>query len=180
MELGSEFCRCIKVDAIGTGDSNHLIVANEDERAALMARFGLLSLDTMEAEFDLRRTAGGIQATGTLRAALEQACIASGEPVAAKLEEAIELLFVVAVDTQPSANVELSPEECDTMFYDGRVVDIGEAAAQSLGLGINPYPRSNDAEAKLRAAGVKQEEDVITPSGPFAALSAIKDQLARK
>jgi hypothetical protein len=182
IEPGAEFSRCIKVDAIGIGESKHMIVANADERAALIARFDLLSLDSLEAEFNLRRTAAGIQASGTLRVTLEQACIASGDPVSAILEEAIEIVFVIAPDTSagPDIEIELAPEDCDTMFYDGRVVDIGEAAAQSLGLGMNPYPRSNDAEAKLRAVGVKSEDDIIAPAGPFAALSAIKDQLARK
>jgi uncharacterized metal-binding protein YceD (DUF177 family) len=182
MEPGDEFSRCIKIDTIGNGASTLTISANADERAALKARFDLLALESLTADISLCRTPDGIQATGILHAELEQACIASGDPVPVSLEEPIDILFITAPqnDTAADIEIELAAEDCDTMFYDGRVVDIGEATAQSLGLAIDPYPRSKDAEAKLRAAGVKKEEDIGASSGPFAVLSAIKDQLARK
>jgi hypothetical protein len=182
MEFGDEFSRCIKIDTIGNGASTLMITANAHERAALKARFGLLALESLTADISLCRTPDGIQANGILRAVLEQACIASGDPVPVALEEPIDILFIIVPqnDTAADIEIELDAKDCDTMFYDGRVVDIGEATAQSLGLAIDPYPRSKDAETKLRAAGVKKEEDIAASSGPFAALSAIKDQLARK
>jgi hypothetical protein len=48
--------------------------------------------------------------------------------------------------------------------------------AQSLGLALNPYPRSPEAEKMLKAAGVKSEEDVA----PTGALAGLKDLLAKK
>jgi uncharacterized metal-binding protein YceD (DUF177 family) len=182
MELGDEFSRCIKIDTIGNGASTVTITADANERAALKARFDLLALESLSADISLHRTSGGIQANGTLHAILEQACIASGDPVPFTLEEPIDILFITEPqhDTGTDIEIELAAEDCDTMFYDGRVVDLGEATAQSLGLAIDPYPRGKGAEAKLRAAGVKKEEDITAASGPFAALSAIKDQLARK
>ncbi len=182
MDVGAEFSRCIKIDEIGNGASVITITANADERTALVSRFDLLALESLTADISLHRTSNGIQANGSLHAVFEQTCIANGDPVPVTLNEPIDVLFITAPQTDKNADIEieLAPEDCDTMFYDGRVVDIGEAVAQSLGLGIDPYPRSKDAEAKLRAAGVKSEEDIAITSGPFAALSAIKDQLAEK
>jgi hypothetical protein len=48
--------------------------------------------------------------------------------------------------------------------------------AQSLGLALDPYPRSPDAGEILKAAGVKSEEDIV----PVGALSSLKDLLAKK
>ena len=62
------------------------------------------------------------------------------------------------------------------MFNDGQTIDLGEAVAQSLGLSLNPYPRSPEAEKMLKAAGVKSEEDVV----PTGALAGLKDLLAKK
>jgi uncharacterized metal-binding protein YceD (DUF177 family) len=63
------------------------------------------------------------------------------------------------------------------MFHDGQTIDLGEAVAQSLGLALNPYPRSLEAERALKAAGVKGEEDAQPVAGAFASL---KDLLAGK
>ncbi len=65
---------------------------------------------------------------------------------------------------------ELGADELDTMFHDGQAIDLGTAVADSLALSIDPYPRSRDAEAALKQAGVISEEE----AGPFAALAALK------
>ena len=54
---------------------------------------------------------------------------------------------------------------------------LGEAVAQTLLLGLDPYPRSPAAEAALRDAGVKSEEEARAESSPFAALAALKGKL---
>jgi hypothetical protein len=40
------------------------------------------------------------------------------------------------------------------MFYDGAMIDVGEAVAQTLALNLDPYPRAPDAGDALREAGV--------------------------
>jgi len=54
-------------------------------------------------------------------------------------------------------------------------IDLGAAIADSLALGLDPYPRSPNAEQALRQAGVISEEE----AGPFAALAALKSKLSR-
>lgn len=174
MSTANEFSVIIRMDDIGTGASQHIIAASEAERTALAQRFDLVRLDELTAEITLIKRADGIAASGVLHAMLTQACTATGMDVPAKMHEAIEVLFIP--EPNEGGEVELAPEECDTMFHDGRGVDIGEAAAQSMGLALNPYPRSKGAESALRRAGVKNEEEAKIASGPFAALAALKSE----
>jgi len=62
------------------------------------------------------------------------------------------------------------------MFHDGQLIDLGEAVAQSLGLALDPYPRSPNADALLKAAGVKREDE----AGPFGVLASLKEKLEKK
>jgi uncharacterized metal-binding protein YceD (DUF177 family) len=115
-------------------------------------------------------------ATGRFTADLAQFCIASHDPVPARLGEPVHIRFVPEPIVNGEVELELAPEDCDTMFHDGQTIDLGEAVAQSLGLSLNPYPRSPEAEKMLKAAGVKSEEDVV----PTGALAGLKDLLAKK
>jgi uncharacterized metal-binding protein YceD (DUF177 family) len=72
--------------------------------------------------------------------------------------------------------IELSQGELDVVFYSGASIDLGEAVAETLSLSLPPYPRAPDAEAALKDAGVKTEAE----AGPFAALAALKDKLAKR
>jgi uncharacterized metal-binding protein YceD (DUF177 family) len=104
-----------------------------------------------------------------------QACVVTGDPVPARIDQEFTVRFVP--ETTPDADeIELSAEDCDIMEHDGQQIDLGEAVAQSLGLALDPYPRSANAEARLREAGVKSEEE----AGPFGALAALKDKLQGK
>ena len=93
-------------------------------------------------------------------------------PLPAQVEEDFAILFLPEPG-EGADEVELSEEECDTVFYTGGAVDLGEAAAETLALALDPFPRSPDAEAALKAAGVLSEEE----AGPFGALAALKDKL---
>ena len=75
----------------------------------------------------------------------------------------------------PEEEVELSESEMDVVFHDGAAIDVGEAVAETLSLGLDPYPRAPGADEALKAAGVKSEEE----AGPFAALAGLRDKLKR-
>jgi hypothetical protein len=63
----------------------------------------------------------------------------------------------------------------DVVFYDLAAIDVGEAVAETLLLSLDPYPRAPGAEAALRAAGVKGEEE----AGAFGALAGLRDKLKK-
>jgi hypothetical protein len=56
------------------------------------------------------------------------------------------------------------------VFYDGGIIDLGSAIADTLALSLNPYPRSAGADAALKEAGILTEAE----AGPFAALAQLK------
>ena len=166
-----ELSRPVRIDTLG--DVPHVIgvIANADERAALAKRFDLLALDRCEARTELTREGEAVIAVGTLHAEVVQACVASGEPVAAKIEDPFALRFLPDEDVREE--VELDEADLDQMNYTGGAVDIGEAVAQTLALALDPFPRVLDADQRLKALGVMAEEE----TGPFAALKALKDKL---
>jgi uncharacterized metal-binding protein YceD (DUF177 family) len=144
--------------------------AGAEECAAIAKRLGLLSLDRLEAHAVLERDGDKVCASGRIRAALEQACVASGEPVPARIDEPFELTFLPEPQGRPDEEVELGEDELDVVFHDGAAIELGAAIADTLSLVLDPYPRGPNAEAALQAAGVLSEEQ----AGPFAALAALK------
>ena len=171
-----EFARPHRLDRIGAGESEISVSAEADERAALARRFGLAAIDRLEADYALRRDTAGIFARGHLSAAVTQSCSVTGEPLPAAIEEDFAIRFVPEPGEAAQDEVELSEEECDTVFYSGSAIDLGEAAAETLALALDPFPRGPNAAAALKAAGVLSEEE----TGPFGALRGLRDRLAKK
>jgi uncharacterized metal-binding protein YceD (DUF177 family) len=166
----SEFTHRLPLDQIRDGDRQD-IVADPAERKAIADRLGLLSLDRLEAHVVLARNGEKVRATGRLKASLEQACIATGDPVPAHVDEPFDLTFVP--EPKAEEEIELTGSDLDTMFYDGSAIELGSAIADTLALSLDPYPRSAAAEAALKEAGVLSEEE----AGPFAALAALRGKL---
>jgi len=169
-----EFTRPERLDRIGTGESQVIVAADEAERAALAERFGLLAIDALEARYMLRRDGAGVRAAGALHARVTQACIATGDPVPAAIDEAFDLRFLPE-SAAGGDEIELSGEDCDTVFFEGGAIDLGEAAAETLALALDPFPRSPAAEAALKEAGVLSEDE----AGPFGALAGLRDRLGK-
>ena len=124
----AEFCRPERLETIGTVERSVSIMATEAERAALAKRFGLLSVDRLEAAFRVRAEAAGIVARGSVSAAVVQACSVTDEPLPVKVTEDVALRFVDE-DHASTDEIELSEDALDTMFYSGPAIDLGEAAA---------------------------------------------------
>lgn len=157
-----EFSRPVRTDDIGPGRRDGRFEAVAGERAALAARFGLLALDRLAATLAWRREAGGVRVTGEVSAAGAQACVATGEPVAFELVAPLDLRFA---DAGPAGEeVELASEELDMLPLEGEAVDLGEAAAQTLALALDPFPRAGEA------AGVLSEDAAVAARSPFAVL----------
>lgn len=179
MSPAPEFSRPQRIDAIGPGRRDVAIAAEEGERAALARRFGLLAIHSLAAEAALTRSGDIVVASGIVRAAVEQACIATGEPVGQAIEEPFRIEFRPHPVTEAEEEIELAEGELDVVFHEGGAVDLGEAVAETVSLALDPYPRSPAAEAALREAGVKSEEEARAESSPFAGLAALKDRMGK-
>jgi len=170
----SDFAHRLQLDQIREGDRLD-IVADEGELSAVADRLGLLSLDRLEAHAVLSRDDQTIRATGRLKASLQQACVATGEPVPAHIDEPFELLFVPEPKAGADDEIELGQADLDTVFHDGSAIDLGGAVTDTLALTLDPYPRSAGADAALKEAGVLTEDE----ASPFAALAALKEKLGK-
>lgn len=174
MTVAPEFSCRVPLRDIGAGARPVSASASADQCAALARRFGLLAIDSLAVTGEVQATAAGISATGRLQAQVTQACVATGKPVGQTIDEPLALLFVPPGGGPAAEEIELSPDDCDQIEHDGQAIDLGEAAAQTLALLLDPFPRAPDADETLARAGVLREGEEAT--GPFAALKALKPQ----
>ena len=173
--MSVEFARPQRVDTIGDDARTVEIDADAQERAALAKRFDLIGIERLTGRFTIRRDAAGIVAEGRVAAAVTQACSITGDPLPATVDEPVALRFVPRQDAGQD-EVELGDSDIDVIPYDGGTIDLGEVAAETMALALDPFPRGPNAEAKLKEAGVLSEEQ----AGPFGALAALKDKLGKK
>ncbi|MBB3693915.1 DUF177 domain-containing protein [Sphingomonas sp. BK580] len=168
-----EFSRIERLDTIGGEDRRVTVTADPDERAALARRFDLVAVERLEGEFAVRRDPVGVLVRGTVRAAVVQACSVTSDPLPATIDEPVALRFV-APGAGEEDEIELGSDSIDTVELDGGGVDLGETAAETMALALDPFPRSPRAETVLREAGVLSEEE----AGPFGALAGLRAKLA--
>lgn len=164
-----ELVRTVKLDRL---PPNAVVEANEAERAALARRFGLPAIHALRAQVSLEQRGEQIDAKGRLTAAFEQRCAVADEPFANSLDEPIAFRFLPALAAHAEdEEIEFASDAPDEIEYDGAAFDLGEAVAQSFGLALDPYAEGPEADAVRRAADLSDED---APSGPFAALAALK------
>lgn len=165
----NEFSRLVNVRRINVAPLH--LEANETERNALAARFGLVALERLEADVVLEADEAAILAKGRLRAQIVQSCAISGEDLPVSIDEEIAFRFVPAREIDEE-EVELEENELDEIEFEGERLDLGEAVAQSLALAIDPYATGPAAEETRMRGDVIEEGR----TGPFAALAALKKE----
>ena len=164
----AEFSRPERLDVIGAGERAAAVTADEAECAALARRFGLVAVERLAGDFTLRREAAGIRVRGRVTAAVTQACSVTGVPLAASVDEPVDLLFA-PLPADGGEEIELGDDSIDVVFHDGGAIDLGETAAETMALALDPFPRAPGADAALKDAGVLSEGE----AGPFGALAAL-------
>ncbi|MDH3241418.1 MAG: DUF177 domain-containing protein [Alphaproteobacteria bacterium] len=180
----SEFSRIVAIEpdmGFGADATAFQVEADPEERAALARRFGLLSLDAFSAKgrievFERGRSA---RLEGHIVADAVQACVVTLEPVAAHVEDNFSLLYARDAGAggrdSKGAEVEIAPgpedEDAPEPLPESGI-DVGEAAAECLGLALDPYPRAGDADEALAALSAGEEEEA--PASPFAVLERLK------
>jgi len=141
--MKAELHRPMPVDRIAPAGLEYLVEATEEECAALAERMQVPSVLALTCRFHLRREGEAvIAADGHLQARVVQTCIVSVEDFETSVDERFRVRFVPAGEEAE----EVDPEADDEIPYEGRSLDLGEAAAEQLGLALDPYPRMPDAE----------------------------------
>jgi uncharacterized metal-binding protein YceD (DUF177 family) len=167
--MSDRFAHQLRLNDIGDG-TRLALVADEQERKAVARRLALPSIERLEAHVTLSRTGEVVRAEGRLLAALDQSCVVTRDPVSTRIDEPFLIQFIPEPSAAPDEEVELGEADCDTVFHDGSVIDLGTAIADTLALSIDPYPRSAAADAALKEAGVVTQEQ----ASPFAVLAGLK------
>ena len=168
-----EFSRPVRVDQLARHAQGVTITADASECEALAQRFNLLSLSRLEADYALSESNGAIEARGRIRAKLAQPCVATGVAVPETIDTDFLLRFVAETsDEGGDEELEIDSQDCDIIGYDGQMIDMGEAVAETMALSMAPYPRALDADTYLRESGVLTEEQ----ASPFAVLQSLKDK----
>jgi hypothetical protein len=140
-----EFSRPIDVSRMGRLEHRLDIKANEEERAALAARFDLVELPELAAELVLKKRGDGIfELTGRWHARVAQRCVVTLEPVPADLADEVRLFF--GTPREPVAAADPLDDEGWPEPIENGVIDVGEAVVQLMGVALDPYPRAPGAE----------------------------------
>jgi uncharacterized metal-binding protein YceD (DUF177 family) len=154
-----EFHRPISLDRIGALGLDMTIEANPAECSALAVRMNLPAVLALSCEFHLiREGRDKVFARGVLRAQVIQTCVISLEDFDALVQESFQVRFVPSGEESD----DVDPESDDEIPFEGNVIDLGEAAAEQLGLALDPYPRMPGVE-------LPSIEDEPEPH-PFSAL----------
>jgi uncharacterized metal-binding protein YceD (DUF177 family) len=159
--MTAELSRPVALSKIRAKGLTVVVQAIPEECAAVATRMGLPAIQSLECRFALSREADGVAilAEGHLRAEVTQTCVTSAEDFAANVEETFSLRFVPA----GAESEDPDPDLPDEIPYDSDTIDLGEAAAEQLGLALDPWPR-------IEGATVPEIED-DDDSSPFAALA---------
>jgi uncharacterized metal-binding protein YceD (DUF177 family) len=114
--------------------------------------------------------------SGVARARVTQTCVATLEPVDQIVDERFERCFTPVLQPAPREE-DIDPEAEDPPELLGDSIDVGEIAAETVALALDPYPRAPGAEVGVVAAapaGVAPLTDADVK--PFAALAALRDK----
>ena len=166
-----EFERLVYAGQIGERGTLQELSATEAERAALVRRFDLMSLERLEAGVRLREIGKGLaRATGRLVADVVQRCVVTLNPVQVRLEKDFSIVFSAdAAAKVAEIVVAADRDDPPEAMVDGWI-DLGEAVVQQFALALDPYPRVADAALPSGCGvGDRSGGDDKTDS-PFAVL----------
>jgi len=166
-----EFSRPIAIDRIGLKEKTYEIEADAAECAALAKRLGVPAVKSFAATIRLRLTGGGkiIRLSGHIKAALEQICVVTLEPMESSVEEDFSRLYSVEAGDEMAEVVIEIDEDVPDPVEDGQI-DMGEAAAEHLALAMDPFPRSPGAAFTPPPEEPPEPEEKPSPFGALAAL----------
>ena len=156
------------------------MAATAEERQGLAERFGLLSLNGLEADLEIvsAGTSGRFLLKGNLRAEVTQQCVVTLEPVDASIEEPFEIILgwsPVRGEGDGIDSGEFDPDEDFVEIGAGDGLDLGEMVAQQLSLALDPYPRKPDAHLEKGWRIGPDEAESEDRVSPFSVLRKLRE-----
>lgn len=158
------------VTDIPAGGLSSQRAASPGECAAVAAALELPGCQSIAAKYRITALGGGrYRLAGEVTAELEQACIVTLEPVAARLAERFDVQFWPEGEAEPQLEGEveaLSAAEIETI--EGGRIDAGRIVFETIAAGLDPFPRKEGAALDRSEAGGEGAP------GPFAALEKLR------
>ena len=153
--------------------------ASAEERLALALHLDIPAVERFEADVLVKSwRAEGVKITGRLTADVVQSDVVTLEPLKQAVEEEIELVFLpehsrLARMVQPQdGELHLDPEGDDIPeTYVGDRIEFGAVLAEALALGLDPYPRAENASFASFDTDPDPDGGKISP---FASLQKLK------
>jgi uncharacterized metal-binding protein YceD (DUF177 family) len=177
-----EFSRPLAVERIGATGSEVAIEANAEERDALAVRLGIPAIHAFSGQFvaiPWRR--GGVQVRGEITAEVLLVSVISLETFASQVSETVVRYYQAETAGGHNPAVlgieSLEGEEPDVLS--GGTIDLGEIAAESLALALDPYPRKPGEVFHGQIGGqiggqIEKAAEEQRQESPFAVLSRLK------
>ena len=171
-----ELHRPLRTEKISPNGAEQTIVASERECAALAERFGLISIEKLEAKLRIVPERAGLNyaVRGDVSAEVTQRCVVTLEPLPAVVEQAVNVHFALPQFFE-GAPAERDLEEDDIEPIEDGTIDLGELTAQHLGLGLDPYPRKPGLPPVEAQFG-----EPVASTNPFARLTVLKGNAGDK
>lgn len=170
-----EFSRPIAADDLTAASAAPLRgAATSEECAALARRFNVPGVRWLRYEATLSPWGpGGWRIRGQAEAGLTQTCVVTLDPVETEVREPFERRYVPARRLAEAAGLDPDADEAPEPLGGG--VDPGEIAAETVALGIDPYPRAPEARFDgVMGAPPGAEPLDDTAARPFARLAALR------
>lgn len=167
MNAVPELVRRLSIADLSSGERGEdSIKADAEECAAIAARLGILSVESLTAELQLfRDLTGDVNMVGHLVADITQACVVTLDPVAQHVDTQIYQRF-----SGRNADDEGDDEDPVEPIVEDEI-EVGDVIVQNLALALDPYPRAPKAEFE------EVDDEAGKPTGPFAALAALRDDM---
>jgi len=183
-----EFSRPVAIESLDEGGVALAVDADENERARLAKRFGLVAIDRLTGRARVTPEEGGavIHLDASFEADVRQTCVVTLEELRAHVAESFTRRYSARAEPEAEfdKHLDLAAEEPPDPIVDGRI-DVGEAVAEELALSLDPFPRKPGISFTDYSAGPgggagdlgERAGNPKVPDGPFAALRRLKDQL---
>jgi uncharacterized metal-binding protein YceD (DUF177 family) len=158
-----EFSRLLQVDRIPAKGSFEKLSAEPKECVALAKRYGIPAVHSLRTAF--RATpwrGGGVKVAGEVTAEIDQVSVVSLETFTSTETFEVERYFM------PQGKASSNEEDIDIDEIINGEIDLGEVAAETVGLELEPYPRKPGEAFE----GFEDEPEEAGPAkvSPFAVL----------
>lgn len=158
-----EFSRPIEVARISALGSHEKILADDKECVALAKRLKVPAVHGVSAHLLVKPwRGGGFKVSGTVQVDFDQESVVSLEVFRSTVRFDVERYFLPRPD-------EASEEDIDVIQHG--VIDIGEVAAETIGLEMDLYPRK---PGEVFTPASEEVEETTAKISPFAVLKPKK------